>query len=246
MEFLYKLRVLKNIVRRKTGLDPAHGISLHHDLRRLLPGLRVNVLFDVGANRGQSAVEYSRCFPDARIYCFEPVRSTFLKLRDRTSGMSHVQCHNVAFGAARGAARMMVDEKSELSFIVEDGDPAAADVPLEDVRLETLDHFCDEEGLEHVDLLKVDTEGQDLEVLRGGARLLDEMRISVLQVEAGMSRTNNRHVAFETFREYLEPRRYALFGMYEQVHEWIDMKPQLRRVNAVFISSRIIDAARTA
>jgi len=246
MELLYKLRVLKNIVRRKTGLDPVHGVSLHHDLRRLVPELRVNVLFDVGANCGQSAVEYSRCFPRARIYCFEPVRSTFLELCDRTSGMSHVQCHNVALGSTRGSARMVVDEKSELSFVVE-GDPVSVnDVRLEDVRMETLDHFCDEEKLEHIDLLKIDTEGQDLEVLRGGARLIDEMRISVLQVEAGVSRSNNRHVAFEAFREYLEPRRYALFGLYEQVHEWVDMKPHLRRVNAVFISSRIIDAARTA
>src|SRR5690606_3668734 len=70
-------RILQNLARRRIGLDPAHGTSLSHDLRRLAPGFRARMIFDVGANKGQTAVEFLSAFPGATIHSFEPVLRTF-------------------------------------------------------------------------------------------------------------------------------------------------------------------------
>jgi hypothetical protein len=53
-----------------------HGADLFEDLRRSLPAFRVETVFDVGANVGQSATAYLRNFTGATIYCFEPVAAT--------------------------------------------------------------------------------------------------------------------------------------------------------------------------
>jgi hypothetical protein len=44
-------------------------------------------------------------------------------------------------------------------------------------------------------------------------------------------------------RAHLEVKGYRLFGIYEQVHEWMAHTPNLRRVNAVFVSRRFMQPA---
>ena len=40
------------------------------------------VIFDIGANRGDTAIKYSNLFPLAKVYAFEPFAETFIKLKD--------------------------------------------------------------------------------------------------------------------------------------------------------------------
>ncbi len=68
--------------------------------------------------------------------------------------------------------------------------------------------------------MKIDTEGYDLEVLRGAESLLTHQRVDLVQVEAGMNRDNHRHVTFILLTEYLERFNYRLFGIYNQSGEW--------------------------
>ena len=69
----------------------------------------------------------------------------------------------------------------------------------------------------HVNLLNVDTEGHDIEVVKGAGAMLEVMEIDLLQVEAAMSHDDTRYVALNDFIEYLEPMGYRLFGLYEQM-----------------------------
>jgi hypothetical protein len=86
--------------------------------------------------------------------------------------------------------------------------------------------------------MKIDTEGYDLHVLRGARGMLADQKIDLVQVEAGISPENVRHVRLEAMKSYLEERDYFLFGFYDQVPEWPTGRPHLRRANAVFISRR--------
>ncbi len=53
------------------------------------------------------------------------------------------------------------------------------------VPLETIDHFCEQRGIEKIDYLKIDTEGAELRVLQGAERMLREHKITALQFEYG-------------------------------------------------------------
>jgi hypothetical protein len=141
---------------------------------------------------------------------------------------------------------MVIERSSEMNFLAAGStEESVLDAaPAEPVDIVTLDAFCVARGIDRISFLKVDTEGGDLDVLRGAERLLAEQRIDVVQVEAGMNPGNERHVPFETLKAYLESHHYHLYGIYEQVGEWPLGEPQLRRTNPVFISGRTIAANR--
>lgn len=61
------------------------GIDLNHDLQLLVKG-RPPVIFDVGANVGQSIELFQSIFPDCHIYAFEPTASCVETLRKKAFG----------------------------------------------------------------------------------------------------------------------------------------------------------------
>ncbi len=221
-----------------------HGIDLFQDISNQLPKLHVNTVFDVGANVGQSAKAYMSGFPNSHIYCFEPVKDTFNQLKDNLKNNDHIHFFQLAFGAFKEKGEMVLQGSSDVFFLLSLSSKEVlvnGDKNIEEVRIETLDEFCCARGINHISYLKIDTEGGDLDVLKGAGNMLRENAIDIVEVEAGMNVNNKRHVPFEYLKKYLEPKGYFLFGIYEQVKEWPTKEPHLRRINPVFISERIIE-----
>jgi FkbM family methyltransferase len=213
-----------------------HGIEVFTDIARTLPGYLIQTIFDVGANVGQTARVLTRECPEAQVFCFEPVASTFGRLRERMAANPNVRCFPIAFGAEAETREIRVRPLSPNNSLSSDSDVAVADATvLETVRVDTLDRFTAAHGVERIDFLKIDTEGFDLEVLRGAEGLLRSRRIALLQVEASMNRQNTKHVPLAAFVDHLEDRGYALFGLYEQTPEWSG-EPRLRFCNPVFVA----------
>lgn len=233
-------RKLRALVRRLLIKRLPRGNDLFVDLRRDLPNLEVRMVFDVGANVGQSATAYLKEFRNAEIHSFEPVAATYEQLRRRFADEARFHAHHTAFGAEAGSATMSTEGSTDVFFVIPNGE--AAEGATETVPLDTLDTFCARVGIEHISLLKIDTEGFDLEVLKGAHRMLSEGQIDLVQVEAGMNPENERHVRFERLKAHLEATGYRLFAFYEQRQERQENKPQLRRTNPVFLSPSIIRA----
>jgi FkbM family methyltransferase len=220
------------------------GTKLFHDIKYRLPQFRAEIVFDIGANVGQSARKYLFWFSVAQIFCFEPVELTFNKLQENLKGYSNVRCFNLALGGSNSRGDMVLRGPSERFFLVRTPEELSqySQEKLEKVEIQTLDDFCKYSNIEKISYLKIDTEGNDLEVLKGAQGLLNEQRIDIVEVEAGMNPENTRHVPFEVLTQYLEQRNYFLFGIYEQMHEWPTNAPHLRRTNPVFISKQVREA----
>lgn len=219
-----------------------HGVDVFHDIATSLPAFDATTVFDVGANMGQSARLYLNKFPRAHVYCFEPVATTFSELENRLGENSRISCHRLALGASMRLGQMVLQGTSDRHFLLRDpkGISELVAVPVEPVAVTTVDEFCLQHHVDRIGYLKIDTEGSDLDVLRGAEEMLESQSIDFLQVEAGMNPLNNFHVSLEKIKAYLENRRYYLFGIYEQVLEWPTHSPYLRRSNSVFVSSRLI------
>ena len=97
--------------------------------------------------------------------------------------------------------------------------------------------MCQAESINYIDILKIDTEGFDIEVLKGASTMLKANQISFIQVEAGMNPHNKLHIPLQQFVDYLTPYGYVLFGIYEQHLEWTGEK-RLSFSNPVFISEK--------
>ena len=238
-------RTLHKLFKRLTGLYIVrrwpHGLDISYDIKRLCKGYRFDCIFDVGANVGQSASDYMSAYPSSTVFCFEPITETFKQLQKNMKGKSRVKCFQLAF-AAIAEKRMMTSEATSTlnCFVDENSNADTENKKQELVETSTLDDFFESQKMSHISYLKIDTEGGDLDVLIGAANLLNMKSIDFVEVESGMNSTNQSHVPFENLKRFLENQGYSLFGIYEQFSEWPKMKPHLRRVNAVFISEKMI------
>jgi FkbM family methyltransferase len=229
-EKLFGCRVYRNSLPR--------GCDLFFDLGRCFGLGRFKTVFDVGANVGQSAAEYARVFPAASIYSFEPVAATYRELEAAVAPLGRVKPFRLAFGATPGEATIQVPPDSRTSSI---GRAVAGGVP-EVVPVRRVDDFLGEQGLRAVDFMKIDTEGFEIEVLRGAERALREHRVGMLYIEAGPYRTEAHFTPLAELTEHLRGHGYELFGVYEQQPFW-DGRRSLLFFNPVFIAPELADAA---
>ncbi len=222
------------------------GLDFASDIQAALPHFRARVIFDVGANVGQSASLMSARFPESEIYSFEPSADTYQQLQRNVQQYDRVHCIQLALGASKKIAQMALDGSSDRSFLIDEStQESPKDVSSESVQVDTLDSFCSAKKIDRINFLKIDTEGGDLDVLKGAAMLLKEHRVDIVEVEAGMNPNNERHVPFETLKAFLESNKYYLFGIYEQVKEWPTRSPNLRRTNPIFLSQATIEQNRS-
>ncbi len=219
------------------------GLDMLADVKRKT-GLVPETVFDVGANRGQSATYFRNRLPKTSIYSFEPVSATFNELKTHAAGLG-VQCFQLGFGSAAEKKRIRVfkDARKSVSNSLH-LNPSVAETTDEVIDIETIDNFLRQQGVTEIDYLKIDTEGNDLDVLKGAVGSLKAQKIKFVEVEAGMNSGNKLHVPYCELLAFLESYGFSVFGLYRQVHEGGTRIPVLRRVNVVFISSHIVDPFR--
>lgn len=168
------------------------GHELTHDLTVIVQKDNP-VCFDVGANRGQTIQLLQGCFRDPLIHAFEPSSATFAALAGQSFG-SQVQLHQLAMGEQAGVAEFRNYTQSELSSFLPVNANKAENIFAEEqlilaesVQVNTLDHFCATQGIAQIDLLKIDTQGFELPVLRGGAELFRKQQVGAVLLELNFS-----------------------------------------------------------
>ncbi len=203
-----------------------HGIDFRLDLARR--GFAPQTVIDIGANEGQTAMYVLEAFPGAEIHSFEPVPPTFEKLCRRVAPRG-VHCVQQAVGRMVGEATIHVASNSLTNSLVE----KSPDSSEQRVAMTTVDAYTAERGIGSIDLLKIDTEGFDLEVLSGAERCFAEARVKFVLIEAGFHFRGREHVPYEQLHEFLRPRGFDLLGFYHQSPCWSGAN-RLRFADALF------------
>lgn len=166
-----------------------------------------SIIFDVGANIGNYTGMLRSDLVGAEIYAFEPNRHAFSTL-EAAHGEA-VRCFNLGFGAQEGKAVIYTYEggmdSSHASsypgvFADYHGTTAVCEVEFE---MTTIDAFCKEYGIDQIDFLKIDTEGNELNVLTGAQKMLASRRIQTMQFEFGECNVFSR-VFLRDFYDHLK------------------------------------------
>ena len=207
--------------------------TLFSHIRTQLPGFEVGVVFDVGANIGQTLATLTRDAPHATVYAFEPVTAAYRQLLIQANGRSNIHCIHAALGTSPGTVLISSFGTKTSNRILKT--PVSGQ--SEQANMMTGDGFCAERGIARISYLKVDTEGHDLDVLLGFRSLLENGGVDLIEIEAGINPGNTWHVPLHDFTEFLHPLGYRIFQFYDQKFE--KAEPVLRRVNAAFISGEL-------
>lgn len=158
------------------------GIDLFHDAL-CLAGRQQPLIFDVGANVGETIRDLLAQCPTAKVIGFEPSPKTSEKLSAAFASNRQVRVERRALGDVPGTLPFAVTRAHSVndSLLTMADEP---DAPRIDVQVDTIDGFCQREGLQRIDYMKVDTQGYDLRVLMGAKHMLETRAIKAVSVEA--------------------------------------------------------------
>jgi FkbM family methyltransferase len=207
------------------------------DMGRMTPAECVRTICDVGANVGQSALRFKRAFPKAAIWCFEPVETTFQELRCTTKSYPDITCHHCALGSTPGKQMLFHQPYSEWNTLVSGANNVDSTLGSELIEIATLDMLLGPQ-VHRIDILKTDTEGYDLEVLRGAARFLSERRIGFVYSEVGFDSDDLIHSNFFRIHEFLSGYGFTFIALYEQMR--FGNRRQSGYANALFAQPEVL------
>jgi FkbM family methyltransferase len=233
---------IKQRIQRFTGVriyrySLPRGVDFAYDARHILIPDKVSVIFDVGANIGQSTEKFRSTYPNAKIFCFEPVSSTFQELNRRVGAWKKIKVFQLGFGSVSENREIYVNSDSSINSFVN----SFAGERQELVKVQTLDDFCLKSEIASIDLLKIDVEGYEIEVLQGAERMLSEQRIRSLYLET-TARPNYSHyfVPLTEIDKNLAQFGYSIFGIYEQEKDQCRGMDYLYFFNVAYILDTLV------
>lgn len=196
------------------------GFVFEYDLRRVVD-LPNPVCLDIGANEGQTIRLLSRVFEQPLIHAFEPTPGCFLSLSYQFQ-QDHIQLHQLAMGDSPGVLQLNQYSHSTLNSFL----PLSHDVanPYNDLTPEatvqvpvtTVDDFLTSHQIPAVHLLKIDTQGFDLHVLKGAQDSFRNGRILNVLVELNFLEMYTGQAAATEILQFLAANGLFLVDLYEK------------------------------
>ena len=186
------------------------------------------IIFDVGANQGQSIERFKKIFKSPIIHAFEPVEFEFKKLKEKYSKDKNIILNNYAVGEKKESKCLYITAKTGTSSFNKvknntdwlkkrsqqnnttlDGYTKSK----ETVKVITLDSYCLEKNITQIDILKIDTQGYEDMVLKGCQDILSKKIISIVESELMFDNVYEKYLTFTDLEKYLLPNNFRLVGL---------------------------------
>lgn len=179
------------------------------EIRYLERSIRADdVCFDVGGNTGIYAMLFAKLAGErGQIYVFEPVRrnSLAISLAAEINNFNNIHVFEGVASSENGMVKITLPEMDgAYAHIVKSNNV----LDCIDVKSITLDYFVEEEGINRLDILKIDVEGAEFDVLRGAAGIL------------GNEKTAPRVVMVELFSQFLGKFDSSIPEILEYMHNF--------------------------
>lgn len=183
-------------------------------IKKAIRGQNEIVLFDIGANLGQTIKKMRFEFPVSKIYAFEPNRSCYNALKMNLDS-KNVFVFNNAVGSENTTIKFNEYSWSALSSILKRAFGSAQIIDTYDVDLISIDSFCKTNNISKIDFLKTDTEGYELEVLKGASEMMDKNKIQFVYTEVFFKENFIGQASFGDIYNFLLSKNFELVKIYD-------------------------------
>ena len=217
------------------GIDPVRDAAA-------FAGRPFKHVFDVGANEGQTALQFTRTFPEATVYSFEPFPDGFEKLCATAKLRPKIKPFQLALGDQAGRRKFYLTRSTCTHSLLPTSPQAhtylgkrmdsAGEI---EVTITTLDSFCAEHHIPQIDLLKLDVQGYELNVLAGASGLLNSRKIGLILTEVNFVPLYESQAYFHQVYQFLLDRGFQLVSLYNETR-WDG--PALNWADALFVNKQ--------
>ncbi|MBU1171559.1 MAG: FkbM family methyltransferase [Proteobacteria bacterium] len=177
------------------------------------------VIFDVGANIGSMSLAFSQNAPQGHVYAFEPTDYAFKKLLKNLdlnpklkSRITTAKCF--ASNKSLYAPMLMATSSWKTNHFFSKGHPVHGGITKSSGNAPsiTLDDYCLKQAISRLDLIKIDTEGQELDVIKGAMSCIRRFK-PIIIFEAGQYIMDENGFDFKDIERVLEELNYRFYSL---------------------------------
>lgn len=185
------------------------------------------IIFDVGANKGQSIERFLKIFPNAEIHCFEPIRENYLFLK-KNYNHKNIIINNYALGDKNENKNFFINAKSSTSSFNKVSKKSkwirlrskenkttvnSFTISTKKIRIKSLDYYCKKNKIENINILKIDTQGYEDKILSGSKKSLELGKIAIIEFEMIFDNVYNKYLTFTEVEKNLIKNNYRFAGI---------------------------------
>jgi FkbM family methyltransferase len=186
------------------------------------------VIVEAGAYDGTDTAELAGLLPAAKIFTFEPVPELFEKTTAKLGSFSNIHAYNFALSDVTGKSNMYLSEfmnnpgtvSASSSLLPPTGHLTYASFVRFDRIIEvattTLDDWANEAGITRVDLLKLDIQGNELDVMMASPKIFSSVKAVLTEVE--FAEAYKDQYLFEDIKAWLEGQGFELDCLFVDCH----------------------------
>jgi FkbM family methyltransferase len=235
-KLIKKLQLLKN------KINP----FLDKDLLRrmkIIKFFKIDVLFDIGANNGQYAVNMRKIGYDNKIISFEPLKSAYEDLEKASLKDDDWIINDYAIGDKDSSGVINVSNNSFSSSILNilsahtESAPNSKFIGTQEINIKKIDSvFNSFTNLNDRVMLKIDTQGYEKKVIEGAINSLEN--VLIIQIEMSIVQLYEGELEFIEMIEFLKDKGFKLFSL-ENGFSNLD-SGQLLQVDGIFVNKNFI------
>ena len=145
------------------------------------------IIFDVGGGIGATSKLFSKALPKSEIHVFEPIKNNLAKIQAFCSSCKNITYHNIALGNDNLEQEINVTNNVTSSSLLDieeniDSQFFADSLNKKDSEKIQVRRLDDLSLAKNINILKIDTQGFELEVLKGAVNNLQNINIVVLEL----------------------------------------------------------------
>ena len=137
------------------------------------------ICFDVGGHKGETIQKYIKLFSQSYIYSFEPTKNLYDSLKNYYLKSKNIKIENFAISDFEGESSFYIQKYQNFNSLnlLQGGKNIE-----EKVKVTTLDKYCQKNNIQKIDLLKIDTQGNDTKVLKGAEHILKNTKVVITEI----------------------------------------------------------------
>lgn len=188
--------------------------------KKWLLNSNIRTVIDIGASVGEFTAIYAELFPDAQIYAFEPLPDCFEELKLIANNYERIEPYNIALGNKEGRLKfhrsswVPASSFREMTDLHKKNYPHSAGSETVEVDVKTLDKVFENVHLDENILIKMDVQGFEDEVIKGGIETIKKAK--VLVIECSLQTTYIGEPMFHGVYSLMHPLGFEYRGSIKQ------------------------------
>lgn len=216
----------------------------YHPFNHIPSDIKPQYFLDIGANVGDVTLKALKSYPKCKAICFEPVQQTFNILKQNLMGLEdRVLLYNKGLSITEEDLDIHITSFHGANSILPQSKlhklaTGVNEVRKEKIHLLKLDDISKEFPTKNIDIMKIDVEGFELNVLRGGFNFIKE-NVDIIMIEVAPYRIDDLASNYiNDIFEFMKQAGFTLISVYDLAPMKYHRNLKLGQMDCVFRNNK--------